>query len=278
MPVINLGVIRPGDVRLETANPLVAEMAGQGPYGHAAVAYSRLLWLEAGVGEGVLLEGMRFALYRAGEAEFVGSCVDGQVRLRRLRRRVKAATIWERATTEMGRPYATVATIRRLTDLTELGRRAVRIKGGRLPAADSPFAPGRFCSESVAQVLGLPDANLSPNALSDHSALRDIVGVLSDEEVEFVGEHPRAADVKRLVDKLNQSTIGDFAEVLEGVEVRLRGGEGVDFEEPETWPQDIRDEIEAAGKGYAEKLEKNVCLIRDVKDIEREIFAGPVRR
>jgi hypothetical protein len=153
----------------------VADATG-GPFGHAALALGRLVKIEAGKREGVVLTPFDLSAYRCGSERVVGVPVtEGDVKVMRRKNGLDVATIRAVALLEAGRNYSLAKTLD-LPDLAADAREMLTSKLRGRRAAPDP--EGRICSEVAARVLDLADKVVSPNALADADELQEVEDAL----------------------------------------------------------------------------------------------------
>ncbi len=259
MSIIKLAKVRSGDVLLENGAAKIAGSGGQGPFGHASLAITRLVWLQVG------LDGVDVATRELGQyqdaAPFLGFEVAGDAQLRRLLTPPKFVDVWAQGFAEVGRAYASRAKLRKTTDLTPVGDRLLRAPNEHLREQDDLLTPGRSCSEAAAVVLGLSVTLISPNGLATTPALKTVADAVATNAA-FVGPHPRQGELNALVDAMERTAVVDFAAGLSALAQRTPSG----ARPPE-------EEVEALQARLTTALEKNSELTRQIEAIEREILA-----
>jgi hypothetical protein len=163
MWLLKLDVLEPGDVILEPGIEAVAK-ATDGIYGHASVALGKLVRIEAGKDNGVVISPFELAAYHRDGERLVGMPLgSGDTLVLRRRNRLDIGMLDGTALWEAGRTYD----LHRALDLPDLAPQA-RDRLRKLLAwqAAEPDPEGRTCSEVAARILDLPAKNVSPNTLA----------------------------------------------------------------------------------------------------------------
>lgn len=182
MPLIDLSKLRPGDVILETGVPAIADGTVDGIYGHASVALGRLVRIQVGKDSGVEAELFEVMEWSKDGKRLVGCVISGDdVVVRRPKNAPCVQEIMARAMGELGRPYASAEQLSRVPDLTDVAKRLVERAIRRAREPEGVTLKGRYCSEVVAVLLGLPNTELSPTALSRAPELEEIEDVIVPE-------------------------------------------------------------------------------------------------
>jgi hypothetical protein len=176
MPIINLGKIEPGDVILERGHRSLARATNHHLYGHASLALGRLVCIQAGKDDGVLVEAFDAAVWEKDGQRFIGIELEGNAEVRRPVTQPQRVDLVARAVAEAGRGYIDIAKLQGLSDLTASGKNLLQLALDHpdYKPANPADLPGRFCSEVVARVLGMPDVDISPNALAQQTNLRQV--------------------------------------------------------------------------------------------------------
>ncbi|MBD8736848.1 hypothetical protein [Sphingomonas sp. CFBP 13706] len=205
MWILKLNTLEPGDVILEPGIDRVAKATG-GIYGHASMALGKLVRIEAGKDDGVVIAPFDLAAYNRNGERVVGLPLESADALvLRRRERLDLGTLDGRALWEAGRAYD----LHRALDLPDLVPRA-RDQLVKLLAwqGAEPNPDGRTCSEVAARILDLPAKNVSPNALVGVEQLKVVEGAIVPVDDTWTPERVNTA-------------AGSLASLVAGVEVGL---------------------------------------------------------
>jgi hypothetical protein len=263
MPILKASLLRPGDVVLETGEPKIAASAGQGRFGHASLAISRLVWLEVGI-MGVKLTACEFGHYEHDDDRFIGIEIEDDCLVRRRLEPLSAVDVWSSTFAEIGRRYASRAKLLLTTDLTPAGAAQLQHPVRGLREHDDALAPGRFCSEAAAVVLGLDETLISPDGLANAADLVDVTDAVLDVAL-LVEPHARRAELANLVAAMSKRTVPNLSGAIQALTKRKKAGGGGPTQE----------EADALEGQLNDALTSDAPLAVDIEKIEAEIL-GPV--
>lgn len=209
MWILKLDMLEPGDVILEPGIDRVAE-GTDGIYGHASVVLGKLVRIETGEDDGVVIAPFELAAYnRDGERLVVQPLESADARVLRRRDRLDIRTLDGNALWEAGRAYD----LHRALDLSELAPRArdqlIKLLARR---GSKPNPEGRTCSEVAARILELPAKNVSPNALAGAEQLEVVEGAIVPVDDTWTPEmvNTAAATLVSLVADVELGLAGDI--------------------------------------------------------------------
>ncbi|MGX7924956.1 hypothetical protein ACWPMX_00095 [Tsuneonella sp. HG094] len=214
-------MLEPGDVILEPGFDRVAEGTG-GIYGHASVALGKLVRIEAGKDDGVVIAPFELAAYNRDGERLVGQPLESADALvRRRRDRLDIGTLDGNALWEAGRAYD----LHRAIDLPDLAPRArdqlVRLLARR---GSEPDPEGRICSEVAARILELPAKNASPNALADAEQLELVEGAIVQVDDTWTPErvNTAAGSLASLVDEVELGLAHDIMGLADDLAAQIK--------------------------------------------------------
>jgi hypothetical protein len=265
MRILRLDRLQPGDVILETGMTDVADATG-GPFGHAALALGRLIKIEAGKHEGVVLTHFDFSAFRCGSERIVGVPVtDGDMKVMRRKHGLDLATIRAAALLEAGRNYCLVKSLS-LPDLAAAPRKMLtsKLRGRRA----SPDPQGRICSEVAARVLDLAEKVVSPNALADADELQEIQDALIKLDGDWVPD-PTWTATNVLGEKVAAIELGLAKRAME---LAVQGVATIRRESSErraAAQEAVVDQLEATLEA---ELRRSISLLLDIEKLEATIL------
>lgn len=208
--ILKLDMLEPGDVILEPGIDTVAKATG-GIYGHASVALGKLVKIEAGKDDGVVIAPFDLAAHNRDGERLVGMPLDsGDTLVLRHRERCDISMLDGEALWEAGHAYD----LHRALDLPDLAPHArTKLEKWLSRRGAEPVLDGRTCAEVAARILDLPTTNVSPNALAAAAQLEVVEGTIVPLDDTWTPERVDTA-VNSLASFVSEVEIGLAREIM----------------------------------------------------------------